>query len=1493
MVDDAQLLFAGDFARSGVDLVLSKDGRDHVVPDYFKGSNRAALKSTDGATLSPDLVKALVGEVQLAQAGGATQAAATVIGTVSKLTGTATAIRNGVSVMLNVGDPVQKGDVVQAGAASSLNLTFIDGTVFGLSANARMVLNEMVYDPQGSSNSSLLSLIQGTVTFVAGETAKNGDMRVDTPVATMGIRGTAVLVEIGFEVPGQGGTPPVKFQVLMEPGGKVGSYVLYSKTTGQIIGTVNEAGQVTSVTGQGDTTTAPADPLTPIAQAIIQQTLLQYFPDYIPNAIPRSNGSGGGSAPGDPNSGTSPDPLQFLPPPDVLPGQPLTVPINLPGDAPGTPPINVTITRFNTAPTITVAPVTVLLPLDQTSFAIADQVTITDPDTGDIATPYVPGTARIISATGPTGTPSNLDLKSLVTVDAQTGQVSYDPAAFKFLALGQTAVYTIGFASQSGPDTTQQTIVFTVDGSNDAPTIAAALTGAVTQGDALKSFDLLAGAADPDLGESATLTIGNLAFKLNGVALQTAPVGVTLTGTTLKVDPAAFAYLGVGQTATITVVYAIIDAHGATVAQTETITITGVNDGPAVVAALTVSASQGDAIKSFDLLAGATDPDLGETATLTIGNLVFKLNGAAVQAAPVGMTLNGTSLQVDPSAFAYLGVGQIATITVAYSIIDAHGAMVPQSETITITGTNDAPTVAAALTGATTQGDAVQSFDLLAGATDPDLGETATLTIGNLAFKLNGVAVQTAPVGVTLTGTMLKVDPTAFAYLGAGQFATITVTYSIIDAHGATVPQTETISITGVNDGPVLVAAGTTTTATLDANTPTAQGAIKFSDIDIADAHNVTVTHATSVIGTLTLGATDDTTGILGKTGTVNWSYVVDPDQLAAALLAAPYGTLTETFTVTISDGQGGTLTQDITVTVGANIWQDGGSDRSFGLTTSGLSSDWGTAGNWRNGVPDGSQFVLINQDANINLDVNGVVGTLLIASNAAVVLTTSSAHNLHVTGDVFNYGDITLAPGTTLQVSGDVHNHGQLTIDHPTAGATLLINGEVELDGGGTVTLDGTADRITGETFSSKLINVDNKIDGYGKIGDGHLTLVNGIAGIIAATDFWHGLTINTGQGTFTNDGLVVSASLFGGLEIEGGVINHGTLEARLGLLRVDGAVTGGGHAVIDGGNLEFGGASDAHVLFSGNTADLLKLDNVWQFKGTVTGFSFGDTIDLAGVSWWNVRLVDIGHRVEVHYGRGTNDFFLIEGDYATNKFLVTPDFHGGTAITWLDQAPQIETDQVQLHQAGNSTTVSELSMFDADAGRREIFTFKVIADGQTLDSGSGRLANVDRELDHGFTYLEDHPSATSVGKIAVTVTDGSGASDTVNVIFSTSNAATSAPVTLTGTAGKDVIFASSHKDVLSGGAAVDQFVFKTPSGQDVITDFTPGQDKIELEFAPSGNNAFQNWLAQHATQQGADTLISFGNGTNDSLLLKHVAVSDLHVSDFIVGSSTHAYAA
>lgn len=112
---------------------------------------------------------------------------------------------------VRVGDLVYLGDVVQTGADGQVGITFTDGTAFNLSSNAHMAMTEFVYDPNGKSNSTLLSLTKGTFTFVAGKIAKTGDMKIDTPVATMGIRGTTPHVEISDD-----GT--VKFTTLIEEG---------------------------------------------------------------------------------------------------------------------------------------------------------------------------------------------------------------------------------------------------------------------------------------------------------------------------------------------------------------------------------------------------------------------------------------------------------------------------------------------------------------------------------------------------------------------------------------------------------------------------------------------------------------------------------------------------------------------------------------------------------------------------------------------------------------------------------------------------------------------------------------------------------------------------------------------------------------------------------------------------------------------------------------------------------------------------------------------------------------------------------------------------------------------------------------------------------------------------------------------------------------------------------------------------------------------------
>jgi hypothetical protein len=105
-------------------------------------------------------------------------------------------VRNGVAIELNVGDLIFQGDVVQTRTDSTLAIAFSDGSAFTLNENARMVLNEFVYDPNSTANSAVINLVQGTVSFIAAQVAKTGNMRVETPTATMGIRGTFVTVSV-------------------------------------------------------------------------------------------------------------------------------------------------------------------------------------------------------------------------------------------------------------------------------------------------------------------------------------------------------------------------------------------------------------------------------------------------------------------------------------------------------------------------------------------------------------------------------------------------------------------------------------------------------------------------------------------------------------------------------------------------------------------------------------------------------------------------------------------------------------------------------------------------------------------------------------------------------------------------------------------------------------------------------------------------------------------------------------------------------------------------------------------------------------------------------------------------------------------------------------------------------------------------------------------------------------------------------------------------
>jgi hypothetical protein len=118
------------------------------------------------------------------------------IGNVATLTGTATVTRNNTATPLKAQDDIFLNDVLQTSANSTLGVTFNDSTTFNLTANATITIDNYIYQDGGKQNAALFDIAKGTVAFVAAEVAHTGDMKISTPTATLGIRGTTGLVEV-------------------------------------------------------------------------------------------------------------------------------------------------------------------------------------------------------------------------------------------------------------------------------------------------------------------------------------------------------------------------------------------------------------------------------------------------------------------------------------------------------------------------------------------------------------------------------------------------------------------------------------------------------------------------------------------------------------------------------------------------------------------------------------------------------------------------------------------------------------------------------------------------------------------------------------------------------------------------------------------------------------------------------------------------------------------------------------------------------------------------------------------------------------------------------------------------------------------------------------------------------------------------------------------------------------------------------------------------
>jgi hypothetical protein len=151
------------------------------------------------------------------------------------LEGSATVTRGAAAgaIPLQVGDAVFKNDTLATGANSALGITFDDETTFSLSANTRIVVNEFVYQEGGGANAALFNVVVGTAAFVASQVAKTGDMKIATPNATLGIRGTTGVVDVPTSGAAAGGGEP-KIKLYADADGHVGRIEVFNPQGGRL-----------------------------------------------------------------------------------------------------------------------------------------------------------------------------------------------------------------------------------------------------------------------------------------------------------------------------------------------------------------------------------------------------------------------------------------------------------------------------------------------------------------------------------------------------------------------------------------------------------------------------------------------------------------------------------------------------------------------------------------------------------------------------------------------------------------------------------------------------------------------------------------------------------------------------------------------------------------------------------------------------------------------------------------------------------------------------------------------------------------------------------------------------------------------------------------------------------------------------------------------------------------------------------------------------------
>ncbi|NTV50632.1 MAG: hypothetical protein HGB32_14560 [Geobacteraceae bacterium] len=120
------------------------------------------------------------------------------VGIVKSAVGEVMVLRNNLAIKAETNAKLLEGDLIQTGPNGKVGLIFEDDAVISMGPNTKIVIEKFMFQPAEKKMSFIARIIQGTASFLSGQLVKLAPdlVRIETPYATVGMRGTHVLIKV-------------------------------------------------------------------------------------------------------------------------------------------------------------------------------------------------------------------------------------------------------------------------------------------------------------------------------------------------------------------------------------------------------------------------------------------------------------------------------------------------------------------------------------------------------------------------------------------------------------------------------------------------------------------------------------------------------------------------------------------------------------------------------------------------------------------------------------------------------------------------------------------------------------------------------------------------------------------------------------------------------------------------------------------------------------------------------------------------------------------------------------------------------------------------------------------------------------------------------------------------------------------------------------------------------------------------------------------------